>query len=476
MKRWMMVLILLLLVVPVQAQSDSSTCGSGSGQPAPVLTASEEADPTHFAEHFNTSILDYLNTTGSSDGLEAALIATTGQAANTVPATYAQVLQSDITGDSSDDVLVNLAINYGAGFNSVLSLFGYVDATYTLLGSVSGSDWTASSTESPTRVLYAVDINNNQRREIFLKTEYLLGQKYGEGLTIYEWDGSVLKSMFSYGPDLGGLSHIRLEDKDSDPATLEFTIGDVYGYGESVAMAVIEITHWRPIDVEFQWDGNAYQHDCIIFSDQPGTLYEMLHSAEALARCGRYDEAVADYQLLIEGDLLAWAEIDDGPPWSALPFLIYPETVSDKKAYAAELEQAYLSAFATYRIAQLALLKGDEEGARNGLQFAKLDSRPGSQVGSPGYEYFSAATTLVESYHETQNMKQACAAAQVTFNEVRANGDDPGITYYADTFDGQTMPYPFYRSSDIVYSPNPDNLFDVPQDISDVVSIPFCLE
>ena len=66
----------------------------------------------------------------------------------------------------------------------------------------------------------------------------------------------------------------------------------------------------------------------------------------------------------------------------------------------------------------------------------------------------------------------ACEAAESAFNSVRDTDADPPIPYYVDDPTGWVAP--FYFDSGKAYNANPDNLFDVPDDIGNIVFIPIC--
>jgi hypothetical protein len=71
-------------------------------------------------------------------------------------------------------------------------------------------------------------------------------------------------------------------------------------------------------------------------------------------------------------------------------------------------------------------------------------------------------------------MNTACEAAEDAFNTVRDTEQDPPIPYFIN--DGTTWTFPFYFNSGKSYSADPDNLFNVPADVADIVFTPVCLE
>lgn len=464
-----LILVIGLMIGPVAARQNV-ICGESSGNPFDIPFV-EQNDPEQNAEQFNTQIMAYLNTTGSSEGLQAAIEAPAGVDA---PAIAAEVIKADFTADNRPDVLVNITTSYGATFGQYLSLFTCSANEYILLDTVLSGDWDGSADGRPTTVLFTTDMNNNQRREVVIRSQVIMGTKGGERIDILEWDGDSLIVVTALGPDLGAFNNPRLANFDDDPATLELILGNHYGYGEEIANAVIEISHWRAIDEVYSWDGKTYVQVCRYFTDMPLTYFEILHNAETLRACWDYDAALTYYEWLWNGssgdtDLAAWTDIDwlygGGSSW-----ILSPENVTDEMAYQRDLERDYLRAFAGYRLMQLDLNKGDLASAERWVNQLLIDYTPGKH----GHIYTAMAAALWETYQQSGQMDTACAAAETAFQTARESGDDPGIEYYEDTFGDQIIHYGFYFYSGFRYSPDPDNLFAVPEDIDGILDIPIC--
>jgi hypothetical protein len=457
--------LLYLLASPVLAQ-EQFTCGEPTGSPAPAFAFVESDNPDADLERFNTVISDYLNATRTTSDLQAAIVS---RNMGDFPATAAEVIQADITADGVTDVLVHVTVSYGAGFSEYLSLFTCADENFALLDTVTGGGWGGDlPDESPASIVFVGDMNANQRPEVINHRTTIEGQKYHDSLYIYEWDGAALARIFSTGPNYGAYRHVTTVDLDDDPATLELLVGYYYGYGEEVATAWIEVFHTRAIDMRYDWNGQTLSLVCRYFTDQPDTLFETLHSAEAYRACGYVDEALADYERLFTDDSLqSWAEVE----WGSLPWIIFPESVEDQTAYAANLERSYLRAFAGYRIAQLALARGDDEAAEAAVNQLQADYAPREH----GYAYLAMAAALWDTYQKTRQLEDACAAAEGAFQAAYENGDDPAIEHYEETVNDEIIHYGFYFYSGFRYSPDPDNLFAVPEDIDGMLDIPVCL-
>ncbi len=446
---------LFAFALPVSAQG----CVEPTDFPAPVIVFDRPEGRTDDVKILDDQIVTYLNFTHSTRGLEDAL-------APSGTLMFAQVIESDITNDGFEDVLVNVTVNYGATFTTYIGLFTCQDAHFSHLDTFTTGGWSGADQESPAHLLYVVDIGNNQRPEIVLELDTIEGQKYHETLEMLEWNGEKLAVTFTIGPYYGAFSDVRLLNLDENLTTLELIVGYTYAYEEETASAFIEYSHVRPIDMVYTWEGTPPKLtlQCRYFTDEPTSLFDTLHSAEAYYACGHFNEAKTYYGNLYNSErLTAWAEGNWQTPW-----LIYAESIADKDAYAAELERAYLRAFAGYRFVQIYQSEQD---------IASLESMVGSlereyPPGTHGHIYAAMARAYWDAY-QLAGQDAACAAAETAFVTDR---DDPKIDYYEDKLDdGSVIHYGFYFYSGHRYSSDPDNLFDVPDDIDGMVKIPICL-
>ena len=289
----------------------------------------------------------------------------------------------------------------------------------------------------------------------------MVTQKYLEAVRIYAWDGESLVQVFDSGFSLGAFDDVRVENVDDDARTLELSVEDRWAYGQGVATGVIELSRWRSIEDVYAWDGEAYTRICRRFTDKPATLFETLHSAETSRACGDLEQALSDYQRMIDDTTLqSWAMAAGFGP-----------EASDPDSYVNRVERAYLRAFAYYRIAQIQLARSDLEAARETTQTA-LSLYP---QGLPGYQYAAMTGALLDRFDSAGDPNEACAAAERTLQSVRSDGSDPGIDPVAARMD-PSIGWGFYYEGGFNYASDPDDIFAVPEAISSMISIPVCLE
>ena len=440
------------------ASDDVNTCRQPTGRAVPPFSYQYESGED-LAAKWNPQILDYLNATGSDDGLAEAMQAAQPEP-NAQPTITVEIVEIDVTGDGEINLLVNLNLAWGAGYNRVLVLYGCSRRRYELLGSIVGGDFYDSHADRPPTLLAkVVDMNANGRPEI-ISREITVTQKFLEAVRIYEWDGEALAQTFDSGYSLGFYSNIQIEDADNDPNTLELLIADSYGYGTGVAFAVIEISRWRPVQDVYVWDGGNYIKTCRYFTDDPFTLFETLHSAESHRACGDLDNALRYYQRMINDPMLqSWEMAFD-----------YDLDAPLSDTVATHVERAYLTAFAHYRIAQIHLTMGNNEAAREIAAQAQA-AFPG---GEQGHQYATMTSALVAQYEQSNHMAAACLAAANALPQARTDGSDPGIDPEQVYYD-HNLGWGFYYYSGFNYSSDPHNIFAVPQDIRSMISIPICL-
>lgn len=458
----------LLLTVPVQAQQPGFVCGQGAGQPAPTINyqPGDDADLTLGVEQFEEKILDYLNATGTN-GLQTALNISGLNGSPDPGGTYfprvtSEVVESEFTDDNTPDVLINLTVHEPTRYAEALILYTCTDTGYKQLDAVLNN--AQGDFEAPvTAVQYALDINNNQRRDIILTRQWPSGMTYSHSIDLYEWDGNKLVQTYSIGPEFWLTDHPLLENRDADLATLELVVGNTYGYGQSVLNSINEIPFRRPVEELYRWDGATYNLVCKRFTDNPDSLVMAVHTAEVALKCGDLTTAGQTY-------LGIWST-DDWQTWSQTSSVVIPPDVTDPAAYVGDLERSYVQAFAEFRLMQISIAQGDSKGDEDWL--VGMQNR--HPIHTNGYIYAAMADTLYKALKQTNDMQAACTAAQQTFQTVKANGDDPGIHYQTVTENGVTRTLHFYDYGPVQVSSDPDNIFDVPQDIKDMIDIPVCL-
>lgn len=468
MRYFLLTLISLFLVNPTIFADEELTCPQATGNSAPQLIFNDNNDDESSTEYFPNQILGYLNTTGSSVDLQEA-IANSVNENSPLLWLKSSILEADFTGDMIPDILVEYTVSYGGGFNTTFSLYSCNEGEFVHLDDWFTDGWMNGEDESPISIAYAVDLNNNQIRDIVIRIDTIEGMKYHEKIHILEWNGTELISIFNLGPSYGSYRDISIINLDDTPATLELNIGYFYAYEQETAMAFIEYSYTRPIAMLYQWDG-TFDFMCEYFDDEPKLNFPILHKAETLRACGFYDQAEIYYRQLWNHQINTWET--NGFFWDFSPDFTYPENVEDRTAYAQEFETAYYRAFAGYRLTQISLL--NDEGWRAESYVNQLHDAYGK--GQHGYAYVAMATALWENYKETENLEEACIAAENAFNLAYGNGDNPRIDYYEETYgDGTAYQFGFYFANGRHYAANPDNVFAVPEDIDGMVSTPICL-
>jgi tetratricopeptide (TPR) repeat protein len=411
-------------------------------------------------DFFTPHVVDYLNITGSPAGLEDAIIVSSDPEQ---PMVTVQSFEADITGDGESNLLVSVTSRWGGVYNNLIAVYACSDGMYITLGILSFSDFFNFSDDPPTTIVAVTDMNNNQRPEIVQRRGGAV-QKFEEIIDIFEWNDGEMVQTFSTDYSYGAFNSVDVMDVDEVADTLELVVGDGWGYGQATALSINEIVRWRPIERTYAWDGDTYAEICHVFNDSPTTRFETLHSAETQWACGDYDTAMANYQALLDND-----------EWESWPWTIGLDLsdVDDVEAYVSELESAYLRAFAYYRIVQLQLIDDNVDAALETLDAAQTDY----VIGQQGYQYVAMTAALVEAFEETDDLAAACVEAEMVYEQVRENGDDPGIAYAPpEEYAGTSFQFPFYWDSGKVNSSNPDDMFNAPPDIADMLSFPICIQ
>lgn len=469
MKRLLLVVVMLGGIVPVDAAQDGCS-GDTSINPTPISLATtgdyEELD----VEVLHQEVIQNLNASGSPE-----VVAKMVNELDTsdMPLVHAQAIAADVTGDGQTDLLTSIGWSWGATFASYLSLYGCGDG-YELLAHDEFGDWGSG----PTEIAFVHDVNANGQREILMRYDTLDGQKFAETIRVLEWDGSGVSEVLYLGNTYGGYGNITLNNADDNPATLELIIGYFYDYAQETARGKVEYgALQRPVDIVYGWDGAAYTEQCTYFADSPSHLFMALHSAEVFRRCGYFDHAENVYQQIYSGTGLDGDGVFFEPlmPWGGSPYIAYPDGMSneEKHAFAADLEQAYLRAFAGYRLVQLYVQREDLEAAATLVQWL-TEEYP---VGEHGYVYVAMAAALLDAINGGASVEEACEMAASTFETVSSGDDDPGIDYQ-DPGEPFSPDFPglFYLYAPRSFASNPDNLFEVPENIDGMIPIPICVQ
>ncbi|MFN8531265.1 MAG: hypothetical protein U0670_21900 [Anaerolineae bacterium] len=338
----------------------------------------------------------------------------------------------------------------------------------------SGSATQRGTIDTAPVIVYAVDLNGNGVRDLLLNQSIINGQKSATLLNVYEWDGTALTSIWEQDSGYGRYSYLRLFNGDSNPLTMELAVGSHYSYEQETAAATIEYSFTRPIEMRFAWNNNTYALTCQHFTDQPNQRLTILHSAETYLSCGMMREAIADYTRLSNDQGIVG--------WEYYPLSAYPEnlTYEQRLDYADQLESAYYRAFALFRLMQISLTYTEPPAAVPYLLIGSSETYMSSlsqsyQPGDHGYVYVVMAEAYLGSFTESGSKETACAAARLAQEQAIASGDEPRITYPTDDAGDMRDRFGFYYANGHRYGANPDDLFNVPDDIDSMISTPLCL-
>ncbi|MCI0713257.1 MAG: hypothetical protein L0154_24080 [Chloroflexi bacterium] len=455
-KRLLPIILLFLLVHPVTAQDRIPACGS-NGNPSDINFDIDEGGNLDI-NGFHEQVIAFLDNSENSYALVSYFASLN---LNTSDIKHAQVIVADVTGNGVLDVLTIIhAPLLPTPRGIVISLFtcddGYQLASTEIIDTPEGMH---------VEVPNAIDLNNNGRTDILLRYNEVIGMKYHETVYLLEWDGAALDVTWGAGPVYGGHGDIRLNNLDEDPATLEFTVPYYYAYESGTATSFNQFSFVRDIETVYTWQNNSWQAGCTHFSDDEelGYSFTILHSAEVWRACGEFDEAGGLYFQLWSGGLPLLPDY-----WGTMPPIVYSDDLPSEERldYAATIAGRYLSAFAGYRLIQLDIHGGNLEDAEDRMT-GLVNLFP---AGQHGYLYVAMAQKLLDEVRNGATLDHACFAAEQTFQQVRDSDDDPGIDYVEDAPGG------FYWYSGFDHGSNPDNLFAVPPNLEDMITIPICLQ
>jgi hypothetical protein len=456
--RYLCLPLLLLLFYPVLAQAQAACTLAET--PAPAIHYNMDTDGLENVDAlFQSQILAFLNSGAALEDLAPAI-----ESAAEYPEIFSQTVQADFTADNQADILVLLSLSWGAGVDVYLMLFSCNNAQYRHLTTYSTGGWDA---QIPARIMYTIDLNNNQLRDIMLEVTRTEGDRPFQGLYILEWNSDALESIFTIGPDYGEYAGVEILLNPVQLSSPDIAVLDFFAYEEATAMSYVEIDFVRPITLLYRWGNGSYGLVCRHFRDETNSYFTILHSAETFRACGNMRDAKRNYQRLMLEDstLQVWRE-----NWYS-DFISYPDDIQsseEREHYTLELEQSYYAAFAAWRLTQIAVLEGDEWAVEQRLDWL----REHYSRGQAGYAYAAMASAFWDSWEDHADRWVACRAASLAYDAAFATGDDPGIVYLDDSSEYH---FGFYFYNGRAYAADPDNLFAVPETIDGMVSTPICL-
>lgn len=451
-----LVCFLLFFTVNIYAQQTSQCTDIA---PDVQFNFESQSDYQLDFDNFSQAVSDYVVSHGSVDMLAGTLDTLAADELSDY-LLAPSVHDADFTGDGVSDVLIRYGWSYGGGYDGVIMLFNCTGEGYILADTVT---YNALNIGEFLPFDALLDLNNNQRREIVFRFYTISGQKAFGNVHIYEWNGTELARTFSMGPDYGGYG-IRLENTDDDPTTIELMTLESFAYESGTAMAFVEYNFRRPLEKRYVWDSDSatYQHDCTYFADEPTQLHTALHSAELLRACGDYDAAGEFYRTILFTDGYGYE------PFEYYMVRLRDMPLEEQAETLNMLERRYMVSFSLYRLAQIALYRGELELADDFVSGGFVDDYDAGQY---GHVYVAMAQAMVEAMRDDSSFSDACSIAETTYETTINTDADPGIPilddpgYFAD----------FYFYSGHTYGADPDNLFAVPEDINHLILTPVCL-
>jgi len=358
-------------------------------------------------EDYAPQIRAYLNERGSADGLQDALNGLTITEGETTWRAIAWVMTTDVTGDTTPDVLVDL-IFFTEGDHPVhgtIIVFTRRGGQFesNVMARTFGARFHGSAPEKSVHTIQ--DMNRNGMPEILFSHLdpphgfFTIGPQddFVRLFQIAEWDGETFVGLIQ--EDKVGRSRAAVtngdgavRDKNSD-GILELVLNGGPPRGPGVHHPL-----YRPLTKTWVWNGSAFILSCVAASPPPVYRFQAVEDGDDAALCGDYEAALASYQRAIfDEQLLGWKEIRFYDP----PLSI--ETAPDPDPD----ERPRLSAYSRYRILLLHVAQGRRREAQTAYDSLQEQSPPGSI----GHSYAELANAFWNEYEVSQDIAIACDAA-----------------------------------------------------------------
>lgn len=358
-------------------------------------------------EDYESQILEFLNTVGSPTGLQEALNGLSPTAGSTTWNTKVQISTVDVTGDRTQDVVVDL-IFYAEGQDDFLIVNLYIFSCHKgqyeikYKNSTYGAKFPGSEPDPGAGVRAIRDMNLDGVPEIVFSFLYIShgivtiwpDLNYARFFFIVEWDGEEFVDLLQYaGGSMAWVSNGdgSLRDTNGD-GTLELILTN--GASREPGMASIL---YRPHTEILAWDGRAFSVSCIE-SSPPEYRYHAVEDGDNATRCGDYEKALASYQRAIfDEQLLDWKEIlFYDPP-------IFIETAPDPDPN----ERQRLSAYSRYRIMLLHVVENRLDSAKE--VYDTLQEM--FTEGSVGHAYAELSTAFWQEFSINSDIAASCSKA-----------------------------------------------------------------
>lgn len=400
--------------------------------PAPPAECPEGGAPAVFGvQELYGSLADpiqgYLNTGGTAAGLQALL---DGLVVETEPPSHIQshVLETDVTGDGTPEVIVDVTLPEGGGYASTAVMAftcqagRYERPLFLLLSPQEGL-----YPDGGYRVQAVEDMNGDGVRDVVL----VLTVGSVRYVYILEWNGAEFGSLIEpwFEPMTMRLVYYlevwqgrgRAVDTDGD-GLLEWVVTyELRSYDSNPTGGPQRVRQ----DI-WAWDGYAFRLACSQTNAPPVYRFQAVQDGDDASLCSDYERALAFYRQVISDDqLLGWS------PGQLLPDSAYgggatPTPDPD--------ERQRLSAYAGYRTMLVYLVQGLLPEAESAYATLRVEFPPGSA----GWPYVELATVLWEAYAAQEEIGPACDAA---------------IEYAMDHYEAILEPLNFYGSFNRDYNP-----------------------
>jgi len=374
------------------------TCPVVSGKSAVISMPTDK----FFDDKYNfvpDPIVAYLNTTGSVDGLKAALETLNFFFRN-------KVSTVDVTGDGVPEVLLDLT--FKPFYGSVLLVLGCRNGAYvTLLNMPTGDqskDMELDGTHNFSGIRFVQDLNGNGVRDIvFDEINNLGAHGYGSlDYQILEWNGSTLVDLADQNQigssaitqsDASSASTLRDHGNGTQELVLPAVPGKYSYYGGSDAE--------RTREYIYAWNGAHFTQYCWRYTEPPKYIADAAMDGDNESSCRHFDAAQRAYQSLIyDTVLLPWNNLEDFGGYNSC-CVVNPTLVPDPN------ERIVLEAYVRYRIILLHAVQNEKQAAA--ADFDILTKK--YSAGQPGFLFVGLARAFMDTYSASNGVTTGCQSA-----------------------------------------------------------------
>jgi len=356
-------------------------------------------------QDYSPQIQEYLNARGSIVGLEEALNQlTVSDDSGTAWQKRVQAIASDVTGDSTPDMIVELVFfATGTTVSGGIYIFVCQEGRFerSLVddqadqGIITGLNFSGASLDPGIGLRAIQDMNRDGVPEIvfsyirfFHDTEVIgLHDNFVRDFFIVEWDGERFASLLPFRESSDSPVYVTNGDGEIRDTNGDGILELVLSFGPARSPETSRT--YRPGTRIWSWNGHTFILTCSEQSVPPLYRFQAVEDGDDATACGHYDKALASYQQVIfDEQLLSWSDLQG----SSAP---------DPN------ERPTLSAYARYRILLLHVAQGNLREAR--IVYTTLQEKFPS--GAVGYPYTELATIFWKTYDATKKVATACEKA-----------------------------------------------------------------